>query len=102
MKDMIDVINKSYKLSKINFVWKKKLDEKNKIMSVQLQGVSEVISDLADDIRDSKNEKYTDKKELIRKILMQKEDNCFKIRTERFRNDDESRKWAPSTEDAHR
>lgn len=72
MKDMIDVINKSYKLSKINFVWKKKLDEKNKSMSVQLQGVSEVISDLADDIRDSKNEKYTDKKELIRKILMQK------------------------------
>lgn len=72
MKDMIDVINKSYKLSKINFVWKKKLDEKNKNMSVQLQGVSEVISDLADDIRDSKNEKYTDKKELIRKILMQK------------------------------
>lgn len=72
MKDMIDVINKSYKLSKINFVWKKKLDEKNKNMSVQLQGVSEVISDLADDIRDSKDEKYTDKKELIRKILMQK------------------------------
>ena len=72
MKDMIDVINKSYKLSKINFVWKKKLDEKNKSMSVQLQGVSEVISDLADDISDSKNEKYTDKKELIRKILMQK------------------------------
>ena len=72
MKDMIDVINKSYKLSKINFVWKKKLDEKNKSMSVQLQGVSEVISDLADDIRDSKNEKYTDKKELIIKILMQK------------------------------
>ena len=72
MKDMIDVINKSYKLSKINIVWKKKLDEKNKSMSVQLQGVSEVISDLADDIRDSKNEKYTDKKELIRKILMQK------------------------------
>lgn len=72
MKDMIDIINKSYKLSKINFVWKKKLDEKNKSMSVQLQGVSEVISDLADDIRDSKNEKYTDKKELIRKILMQK------------------------------
>ena len=72
MKDMIDVINKSYKLSKINFVWKKKLDEKNKSMSVQLQGVSEVISDLADDIRDSKNEKYTDKKELTRKILLQK------------------------------
>ena len=41
-------------------------------MSVQLQGVSEVISDLAEDIKDSKEEKYNDKKDLIRKILIQK------------------------------
>ena len=72
IKKMIDIINKSYNISKINFVWKKKLEEKNKNMSVQLQGVSEVISDLAEDIMDSKKEKYTDKKELIRKILAQK------------------------------
>lgn len=72
IKKMIDIINKSYNVSKINFVWKKKLEEKNKNMSVQLQGVSEVISDLAEDIMDSKKEKYTDKKELIRKILAQK------------------------------
>ena len=51
---MIEVINKSYNVSKINFVWKKKLEEKNKNMSVQLQGVSEVIADLAEDIKDSK------------------------------------------------
>ena len=69
---MIEVINKSYNVSKINFVWKKKLEEKNKNMSVQLQGVSEVIADLAEDIKDSKKEKYVDQKNLIKKILMQK------------------------------
>ena len=41
-------------------------------MSVQLQGVSEVIADLAEDIKDSKKEKYVDQKNLIKKILMQK------------------------------
>ena len=50
----------------------KKLEEKNKNMSVQLQGVSEVIADLAEDIKDSKKEKYVDQKNLIKKILMQK------------------------------
>ena len=69
---MIEVIDKSYNVSKINFVWKKKLEEKNKNMSVQLQGVSEVIADLAEDIKDSKKEKYVDQKNLIKKILMQK------------------------------
>ncbi|MBP3502438.1 MAG: SpoIIE family protein phosphatase [Clostridia bacterium] len=70
--DMIEVLNKSYKLSQINFVWKKKMDEKNKNMSVQLQGVSEVISDLAEDIKDDRKELYINEKELINKLLIQK------------------------------
>ena len=70
--DMINQINKSYKLSQINFVWKKKLEEKNKNMSTQLQGVSEVISDLAEDIKGEKTEKYAAQKELIKKLLIQK------------------------------
>lgn len=70
--NMIDIINKSYKLSKINFVWKRKLDEKNKTMSTQLQGVSEVILDLADDIKGERKEKYSSQKELIKKLLVQK------------------------------
>ena len=72
IKNMIDTINKSYNLSKINFVWKKKLDEKNKNMSAQLQGVSEVISDLANDIKSDKNDIYNTQKELIKKMLIQK------------------------------
>ena len=70
--NMIEVLNKSYKLSQINFVWKKKMNEKNKNMSVQLQGVSEVISDLAEDIKDDRKEVYTNEKELINKLLIQK------------------------------
>lgn len=72
IKDMINTINKSYDLAKINFVWKKKIEEKNKNMSAQLQGVSEIISDLAEDIKSNEKEKYSDEKDLITKLLLQK------------------------------
>ena len=72
IKEMINTINKSYDLAKINFVWKKKIEEKNKNMSAQLQGVSEIISDLAEDIKTNEKELYSDEKELIIKLLLQK------------------------------
>lgn len=69
---IIEIINKSYDESKINLIWQKKIEEKNKNISEQLQGVSEVISDLAEDIKDTKSEKNKDKKELIKKVLAQR------------------------------
>ena len=65
-------INYSYKISKINFIWKKKLDESKKNVSSQLKGVSEAISKMAEDI-DKKEDKFKDKKEEILKLLEQKE-----------------------------
>lgn len=73
LEDMVKSINKAFDVSKINFVWKKKLKEKDKNVSIQLQGVSDAINDLAEDIKGDKEEIYIEKKELITKLLLQKE-----------------------------
>ena len=66
------VINYSYRISKMNFIWKKKMDESKKNVSNQLEGVSEAISNLANEI--SKNpDEFEDKKQEILTFLEQKE-----------------------------
>lgn len=70
---IIRVINYSYKISKMNFIWKKKLDESKKTVSSQLKGVSEAISKMAEDIDKKAEDKFTDKKEEILKLLAQKD-----------------------------
>ena len=72
ISDMITTIKKSYDLSKINFVWKKKIDERNKNMCTQLESVSEAISDLAEDIESEEVDEFEEKRELIFKLLAQK------------------------------
>lgn len=72
---MLRAINVSYKVSKNNFIWKKKLEESKKNMETQLNGVSKVISGIAKDIeKESKEEqKYTKQEVEIIKLLKQKE-----------------------------
>ena len=70
--EIVKAINYSYRVSKINFIWKKKLDESKKNVSEQLKGVSEVISRMAVDI-DKQEDKFQDKKKEILKLLEQKE-----------------------------
>lgn len=69
---IVKAINYSYKISKINFIWKKKLDESKKNVSTQLKGVSEAISKMANDI-DKKEDEFADKRKEILKILEQKD-----------------------------
>lgn len=69
---MVKTINYSYRISKINYIWKKKLDESKKTVSSQLKGVSEAISKMAENI-DKKEDKFLDKKQEILKLLEQKE-----------------------------
>ena len=69
---IIKAINYSYKVSKINFIWKKKLDESKKNVSEQLKGVSQVISKMAEDI-EREEDKFVDTKKEIKKLLEQKE-----------------------------
>ena len=68
----IKVINYSYRISKMNFIWKKKLDESKKNVSSQLKGVSEAISKMAKDM-DKEENIFAEKEEEIRKLLDQKE-----------------------------
>lgn len=69
---IVKAINYSYKISKINFIWKKKLDESKKNVSSQLKGVSEAILKMANDI-DKKEDEFLDKRREITKLLEQKE-----------------------------
>ncbi len=66
-------INYSYKVSKINFIWKKKMDESKKSVSTQLKGVSQAIANMAEQIEQKDDETFGEKKEEIKKLLEQKE-----------------------------
>ena len=70
--EIVKAINYSYKVSKINFIWKKKLDESKKNVSEQLKGVSQAISKMAEDI-EKEVDTFIDKKREILKLLEQKE-----------------------------
>ena len=76
INEMIKKINYSYKTSKMNFVYKKKLEENNKNVSAQLQGVSEMIAEVADELEDSQKtevEEFKKEKEQIIQLLKQKQ-----------------------------
>ena len=75
ISQMVRVLNMSYKISKSNFVWMKKLEENKKNMESQLKGVSKAISNLAQDIEEdySNEEEYEDERIQIIKLLKQKE-----------------------------
>ena len=68
---MVKAINASYRISKINFIWKKKIVENKEAMVNQLDGISKTISNLAEDITIN-NSKENNEKEEILKILEQK------------------------------
>lgn len=73
ISEMIKKINYSFKMSKMNFVYKKKIEENKKNVSVQLQGVSDMIAEIADDIGDSEDELFKREKEQIIQLLKQKQ-----------------------------
>lgn len=50
IKQVIDTINETYKISKLKFIYKQKIDENKRNLGNQLNGVSKVISSLADSL----------------------------------------------------
>ena len=73
---MVKAINYSYKVSKINFIWKKKLDENKKMVSNQLEQVSKALGNIATEMEnkaENELENYDKEKEEI-KILLQEKD----------------------------
>ena len=82
---IVRVVNMSYKISKSNFVWQKKLEENKKNIQTQLNGVSEAISNIAQNIeKNIKNEEQfnKEKKEII-ELLNQKEIEVQEISIQR-------------------
>lgn len=66
---IVKIINYSYKVSKLNFIWKKKLDENKKAVSNQLEEVSKAIGALAENIEDDDRQEYIDEKKEIINLL---------------------------------
>lgn len=74
IKQIVRTVNMSYKISKSDFIWRKRVEENKKNMGKQLNHVSKAIHDLADDIQKSIKieEKYSKEKIEIIEILKQK------------------------------
>lgn len=89
IEQMIRVINTSYKISKTNFVWKKRIEENNKNLNTQLSGVSKAISNIADSIQKEIEieESYSKEKKEILELLRKKDIEIQEIsinRNQRF------------------
>lgn len=82
---VIKNINYTYKISKINFVWKQKAVADKKNMSDKLNVVSKVISDLADEIDVDKKERKTETEE-IRLLAKQKGIDLQEIQVDKQKN----------------
>ena len=82
---MVRVINMSYKISKSNFIWKKKFEENKKNIETQLQGVSKAISSIAENIeKNIKNEEqYNNEKRQVLDLLKQKDIELQEISIQR-------------------
>ncbi len=70
---MVRIINMSYKISKSNFVWQKKMEENKKNMRNQLNGVSKAISNLAQNIEEEISSQGQFEKEKLQIIELLKE-----------------------------
>ena len=66
IRKVLKVINSSYRICKVNFVWQKKMDEVKSNMSEQLKSVKSAIEDITGDMTHKVEEdKFADKKQQI-------------------------------------
>lgn len=79
---MIKAINSAYRMSKLNFVWKKKMEESKKTVSSQLEGVSQAISHLADEMKEDieQEDPFATQKQEIQALLKEKDINIEQIK----------------------
>lgn len=79
IREILKRMNDSYKVSKINFIWKRKLEENKQVVSTQLEEVSKAIGKLAQDMEEPLEEvslemqKEERQKVEMKKLLAQKE-----------------------------
>ncbi len=70
---MIKAINSAYRISKVNFIWKRKIEENKKSVSSQLDGVSKAISSMAEEMKEEEKNPFETEEKEIRSLLEQKE-----------------------------
>lgn len=86
---MIKAINSAYRMSKLNFVWKKKMEESKKTVSSQLEGVSQAISHLADEMKEDieQEDPFATQKQEIQALLKEKDINIEQIKIKQTNTD---------------
>jgi stage II sporulation protein E len=87
IEKVVNVINESYRISKVKFICENKMNESKKTIVNQLDGVSKVISSLASDIENKENKEnefIIEKEEILRLAKERKIDvKDLKIRREK-------------------
>ncbi len=76
LKEVLKVINDTFKISKVNFIWQQKIEENKRNLSSQLEGVSKVITSLVNEIEEDsikQDDQYKAKREQIIAIAKEKE-----------------------------
>lgn len=83
---MIKAINSAYRISKLNFIWKKKMQEDKKNVATGLEGVSQAISKLADEMQEEQREEdpFATQKQEIQTLLKEKEIEIEAIKIKQF------------------
>ena len=80
--DIIRVVNATYRIHKLNILWKVKEANNKKVLATQLGGVSKVISSIAEDIDEKNTENKEEKKEekyKLSKVILTKTKNKSEI-----------------------
>ena len=57
-QEIINIINEAYKISNVTYIWEQKVNESKKVMSNQLENVSEAISNIAKEITRDEDKFY--------------------------------------------
>lgn len=79
------LINDTYKIGKVNNLWKQKMKTSKKVISTQLDGVSRAITDVAKSINIGKDDFEEERKE-IRILCGQKDIEIIDLNIEKYKN----------------
>ena len=83
ISNMVKAINEAYNISKMNFVLKAKVNEANKNVSNQLDGVSKAIDNIARDIENDNSCNFEDKRKEILLLCKQRKINIADVEIKR-------------------
>lgn len=83
ISQMIYLINTSYKVSKIDFIWKKKLEQNKRNMGKQLKEVSKAIKKMANEIEEPSTKDFQKENLEIVELLKQKEIEVEEVSVEK-------------------